>query len=183
MSAEDEFERLRRGDREACVTFVDKHYHRVFAWFTWLTRDWDRSADLTQDTFAAFWDSLRRRRVRSPKIWLYKIARNRWRKYCHAASRRNQPILEDDVVDASQDPRECATAAELVQIVSTLLSHLPVPYRESVTLRYWHDLSYKEIGAIQGVPASLARWRAHRGRALMRNLLRNKELTGAECHD
>jgi RNA polymerase sigma-70 factor (ECF subfamily) len=36
---------------------------------------------------------------------------------------------------------------------------LPHDLREAFTLRFWHEFSYDEMGAIQGVSADLARWR------------------------
>src|SRR5437870_4088968 len=74
---------LRAGERRACAAFVEAHYRGVYRFFTWLTRDPEAAADLTQETFAAFWESLgdpKRGVAPDLKAWLYGIARNRWRK-------------------------------------------------------------------------------------------------------
>src|SRR5262245_49333604 len=75
-------------DRRACDAFVDVHYERLFAWLCWLTgrRDW--AADLTQESFAEFWESLARKPIREPVAWLFRIARNRWRKACRGGGFR-----------------------------------------------------------------------------------------------
>ena len=49
---------LRSGNRRACEAFVEAHYRGVYRFFTWLTGDPEAAADLTQETFAAFWASL-----------------------------------------------------------------------------------------------------------------------------
>src|SRR5207253_9654939 len=51
-------DRLRAWDRKAGEAFVDAHYRGVYGFFLWLTNDRDAAADLTQETFAAFWETL-----------------------------------------------------------------------------------------------------------------------------
>ena len=168
-----------RGDGEAaqrtateCERFVDGHYERVFAWFQWLVRDPDRAADLTQDTFAAFWESLDRRKVREPRLWLHRIARNRWRKHCRAARlNRVRGQTEREPVANWGNPALNLADSELAEIGAELVKQLPLSYREAVVLRYWCDFSHKEIAVVQRIPGSLARWRVHRGRALLRTWL------------
>ena len=48
------------GDRTSREVFVQASYAELFHWFCRLTGSPDRSADLTQETFAAFWGALDR---------------------------------------------------------------------------------------------------------------------------
>src|SRR4051794_37222737 len=76
---------LRAGTGDDCEAFVDAHYRGVYRFFLWLTNDAESAADLTQESFAAFWESLRKPGAAPApdlKAWLYGIARNRWRKRC-----------------------------------------------------------------------------------------------------
>src|SRR5687767_7330420 len=70
---------LQARERAPCERFVQAHYRGVYRFFLWLTNDADAAADLTQETFAAFWESTGRlsEGSRPPldlKAWLYGIA-------------------------------------------------------------------------------------------------------------
>lgn len=168
-------EALHPRDRDAAVRFVDQYYRKIYSFFWWLVGNRARAADLTQDVFAAFWDSLARTKVRDQKSWLYQIARNRWRKHCRERRRGERELQHDtDSADRSANPTDSAAEAESVAQVARAVRQLPLAYREVVVLRYWHDLSHKEIATIQGVPVALARWRLFRGRSLLRELLNER---------
>jgi RNA polymerase sigma-70 factor (ECF subfamily) len=72
------------------------------------------------------------------------------------------------------------SAAEMVESVDTgrrlagLVLQLAEPYRTTVLLRYWHDLSSAEIARRQGIPEGTVRWRLKRGMDELR-----EELDGA----
>ena len=61
--------------------FVRECYSELFHWFCRLTGSADRAADLTQESFVAFWQAQERMPEGvSPRTWLYSIGRNLWRK-------------------------------------------------------------------------------------------------------
>jgi RNA polymerase sigma factor (sigma-70 family) len=142
------------GDRASREEFVRAAYAGLFGWFCRLVGSPDRAADLTQETFAAFWVSVHRiRGDTSPRTWLYAIGRNLWRKQ-RRADRRYDPDGVERLADGSlSEEREFRDAAERA------VGELPDDLREAFTLRFWHEFDYDEIGAIQGVSAGLARWR------------------------
>ncbi len=170
-------EELRHLDPGTSAAFVDQFYGRVFSFFCLLVGNADSAADLTQDTFAAFWQSLARTRVRDPQPWLFQVARNRWRKHCRdQRGRRAAPLSDGEAPDCSAGPAQQIAAAERSGQVLKALRRLGPAYGEAVTLRYWSDLSYREIGKIQGVPELLARWRVHRAKKLLRAWLSGTSL-------
>ena len=82
---------LRSQNREVGEQFVDAHYARLYRWFLWLTNDREWAADLTQDTFLAFWASLRTADTNAPaKLWLLSVGRNVWRNACRARRRSGE---------------------------------------------------------------------------------------------
>ena len=67
------------GDRTSREAFVQASYAELFHGFCRLTGSQDRSADLTQEIFAAFWAALDRLTPGTrPKAWLYATGRNLW---------------------------------------------------------------------------------------------------------
>lgn len=150
--------------------FVRAQCDRLFAWFVWLTGDRHAADDLTQETFAAFWASLARTRVRNAEAWLFRIARNRWRKW-----RRDRRTTVELAADVAGPPLTDDSSDEQTRELIEAVRQLPPVYREAVTLRFWCDHSHKQIAAIVGVPAALVRWRVHHACKLLRHILPNPE--------
>ena len=147
------------GDRASREDFVRASYTGLFRWFCRLTGSPDRAADLTQETFAAFWISVDRIRSGvSLRTWLYAIGRNLWHK--QARDQRNQrEQLPELVPDDAPSPVHLAEDCEFQEAADRAILGLPDDLREAFTLRFWHEFGYDEIGAIQGVTAGVARWR------------------------
>jgi RNA polymerase sigma-70 factor (ECF subfamily) len=147
------------GDRASREAFVRAAYAGLFAWFCRLVGSPDRAADLTQETFAAFWVSVHRMRGDvSPRTWLYAIGRNLWRKHRRAA-RSYDPAGVERLAGDAPSPERQAEQREFRDAAERAVGELPADLREAFTLRFWHEFDYDEIGAIQGVTAGLARWR------------------------
>ena len=56
---------------------------------------------------------------------------------------------------------------EQQQMVQTLLQELPDDYRQTVVLRYWHDLSYEEIADLMHTTVSAIKSRLFRARRML----------------
>jgi RNA polymerase sigma-70 factor (ECF subfamily) len=164
-----------RGDRVACEGFVREQYDGLFRWFLWLSNCPHRAADLTQETFAAFWGSLQRAAPEtSPRTWLYSIGRNLWRKDCR--SRRSHAAEGDESLEAMTDgepsPAEAAEHREFAAALEGAVARVPADLAEVFTLRMWHEFDYAEIAALEGITPELARWRFFRARQIIRERLK-----------
>jgi RNA polymerase sigma-70 factor (ECF subfamily) len=173
---------LRERKPVACAAWVEAHYRGVHAFFWWLTRDAESAADLTQETFLAFWDSLARLDPCADpdlKAWLYGIARNRWRKRCRDA-REAAAALEEalEVPDGTPGPEARLLERLEAEAVARGLAALPAEYREVLVLRVFQELSYGQIAEALGITAGLARWRAHQGRLRLRAALTAERTDG-----
>jgi RNA polymerase sigma-70 factor (ECF subfamily) len=147
------------GDRESREAFVRANYVGLYRWFHRLVDSPDRAADLTQESFAAFWESLDRMRGdASPRTWLYAIGRNLWRKQMRDARAFVAERVES-LVDGEPSAERLAEDGEFREAAERAVRELPADLREAFVLRFWHEFEYDEIGAIQGVTAGLARWR------------------------
>lgn len=165
---------LREREVGACEAFVDAHYQGVFDFLLWLCGDADAAADLTQESFAGFWESLDRLgdlpRL-DLKAWLYGIARNRWRKRCR--DHRPPVPLEEALALADSDPGPETLALQRLdaQSLAAAVANLPPDFRETLLLRVMRDFTYAEIAAALGISEALARWRVHRARRALRTML------------
>jgi RNA polymerase sigma-70 factor (ECF subfamily) len=151
---------------------VRDEYTGVYRWLYRLTGRSDDAADLTQESFVAFWQSLRRDLPRvSPRTWLYAIVRNQWRKHC----RDRKPEQAEAIGEIEAPAPSGWTSAEredFAAAVASALAQLSSELREAFSLRLWYEFDYAQIAAVQGVSPSLARWRCFRARQLVRGRLK-----------
>jgi DNA-directed RNA polymerase specialized sigma24 family protein len=70
-----------------------------------------------------------------------------------------------------EQPDDAALRAEQAERVRSLLERLDPSYRAPLVLRYWHDLSYKEIASILNLTEPAVKTRLHRARLQMAALL------------
>ena len=179
LVVENEFGTLTGGDRTAGDRFVREQYEDLFRWFLWLTDCPHRAADLTQETFAAFWASLSRTTPdTSPRTWLFSIGRNQWRKDCRDRKSHawNSDELGDDLLDQISDsapsPEQVAEHREFAVALEAEVAKLPPDFREVFSLRIWQEFDYDAIAAVQGIKPELARWRFFRARQILRARLK-----------
>jgi len=59
--------------------------------------------------------------------------------------------------------------------VQRALQRLPENYRGVAILRFWHDLSYEEIGSVLGLTEATVKTRLHRARKLLQEALAAEE--------
>ncbi len=146
-------------ERAAREAFIRASYAGLFRWFCRMVGSSDRAADLTQATFAAFWESADRIRGGvEQRTWLYAIGRNLWRKQRRDV-RAFVPDAVEWVADSTPSAESRAEDSEFREAAERAIGELPADLREVFTLRFWQGFEYDEIGAIQGVAAGLARWR------------------------
>jgi RNA polymerase sigma-70 factor (ECF subfamily) len=102
--------------------------------------------------------------------WLLAIASH----YCVDVLRRRRmnylslddlpPMVELSMPKAGQ-PEQVVVRDQDASAVQALLKTLPPNYRTPVVLRYWYDMSYREIADTMGVTESTIKTRLHRARA------------------
>ena len=137
-----------------------------------LTRDAARAEDLLQETFFNVhrarhtWDP-----SRSAKAWVYAIAHNVFLMSARSAKRRGRHEEQgpEELPDLPVPPEVEALADR--QAIRKALADLPGDRREAVVLHHVEGLSFKEVGAVQGVTTMAAKLRAHRGMVELRKLL------------
>ena len=74
------------------------------------------------------------------------------------------PALQSD---KTTGPEAQTVMNEQQQMVQTLLQELPDDYRQTVVLRYWHDLSYEEIADLMQTTVSAIKSRLFRARRML----------------
>ena len=90
---------------------------------------------------------------------------------CRSARRRgrHEELADEELPDVPVPPE--AEALGTRDLVRRALARLSVDRREAVVLHHVHGLSFQEVGAVQGVSATAAKLRSHRGMVELRGIL------------
>ena len=125
--------------------------------------------DLLQETFLRLLRRVDRlREARSPRAYLFGIARHvsveAWRR----AAPASVPAAESAVASAPEpDPRVAA--------VREVIARLPPLQREILDLRFQHDLSYAEMAEALDIPVGTVRSRLHNAMQVLRDAVAREE--------
>jgi RNA polymerase sigma-70 factor (ECF subfamily) len=167
------------GDAAAWETLVRTHGKRVFNMAYKFVARVDEAEDLTQEIFVKLFAALHTYdRRASFETWLTRVSRN----LCIDRYRRRR--REEERFTADMDPdaipldelasRPDATLEQRddIAMVRRALAELSSTYREPVTLRDIHELSYEEIAQRLHLPEGTVKSRISRGRKELARHLR-----------
>jgi RNA polymerase sigma factor (sigma-70 family) len=160
-----------RSDPQAFREFYDRYALWMHVWFQRHTGSESAALDLTAETFAQAWHSLRRFRDMangSGAPWLFGIARNLLRQYYKhnrietaARERLGLPLAfaESDDYDAVD---ERVAARSLAPALAAAVRLLPPDQRRALELRVVQQLDYEEVAGRLGCSQNAARLRVSR---------------------
>ena len=119
--------------------------------------------------------------------WLYAITRHRaLRCRSGAASREETGHSELDLLllhhsaELSQHPAGAVEREERLQEIRGAVERLPEEFQIVLQLRYFESVPVARIAAFLGLPETTVKWRLHRGRKLMRELLEDPASEGPQ---
>ena len=155
-----------KGNNPAFDVLLNRHKSSVHSYIYFNVRDRDLTEDIFQDTFMKAIVTIKQGRYTENgkfKAWIMRIAHNLI--IDTFRQERNENTVSNDEVEADllNDIRLCEGTVEddMVQNqvfadVRKLVRHLPESQREVLELRYYKDLSFKEIAEITGVSINTA---------------------------
>jgi RNA polymerase sigma-70 factor (ECF subfamily) len=157
------------GDHEAFTRLVEAYQIPVYNLAYRMLGDAREAEDAAQETFLRAYTRLTTyQRDKKFSSWLLAIASH----HCIDRLRRRRftwlsldelPFLEQAASEWNQ-PEEAAVRQEERDEVRKMLDQLPPQYRAAVILRYWYDLSYREIAEVMETTESAIKSRLYRAR-------------------
>jgi RNA polymerase sigma-70 factor (ECF subfamily) len=175
---EDELVELcQAGDRQAFEEIFTLYRDDVFRFAYLVVRDANLAQDVVQEAFLKVFRSIGRFQHRSSfKSWLYRIAVNeaitllRRRKIKEELDPMPDAASGQGMVQNARDwqPEEAVLESEERHILRGAIDHLDPVHRSVVVLKYFHEFSDTEIGAIIGCPPGTVKSRLHKARELLR---------------
>lgn len=150
-----------------------------------LVRDAAAADDLVQDAWLA---ALRRPpHGRLPlRAWLAKVLRNRASSWLRsraaedARARRLAQVSESAQDASAASPADVVAHAELLHVLTGIVTSLDEPLRTVVLLRYYQGLPVAEIAARLHVPVGTVTWRIHRAVEVVRGRLDRRHPGGRQ---
>lgn len=173
-------ERFQNGETAAFEEIVCRWEHGVLNLAYRLVGDRDEAMDIRQSTFMKVYAGLPAFNGRSKlATWLYRITVNLCRDRMRALAVREAALHEVSAripEQSAPSPEHETERQEAIRLVAETVASLPGAEREVVVLRHYHGLSFPEIAAVVGSPASTVKSRMNRGIRTLRVRLARSEL-------
>jgi RNA polymerase sigma-70 factor (ECF subfamily) len=168
----DEFERA-----------VYRHQQSVFTFARYLLGDRQEAEDVTQEALLRMWRHWEGLEPERLDAWLLKVTRNlcydslrRLRSARQALPQSTDDAAADRVPAEAPDPEQRAHRGGLRREVLEAIAELREPYKSAVLLREVEGLTYREIGEALDSPLNSVKVHVHRGRKLLRDMLKEKNV-------
>ena len=166
MSDEELVVSYSEGNDIAFDTLLNRHKQLVYNYIYHTVRDNGLAEDIFQDTFIKAIITIKQGKYTESgrfKSWIMRIAHNLI--IDHFRQKKNEKIISNDENEADlfNNPSFCEETIEskmvktqVLEDVKRLICYLPEQQREVLEMRYYKDLSFKEIADITGVSINTA---------------------------
>ena len=175
------------GDNKAFDLLLSRNQEKLFTYILFVVRDREMANDMFQETFFKVVSRLQQGKyIANGKFsaWLMRIAHNvimDWYRQQHAQNIVDAP-KENDLSNVGSTLLESSREGELVnnqvmEDVRRMMSHLPASQREVVFMRFYQQMSFKEIAEATGVSINTALGRMRYAILNLRRMTREHQLT------
>lgn len=167
--------RVGAGDERALSELYTRYSSVVFSFVLARTSDRENAEEIAADVWLGCWRSARAfRRDSRVLTWLLGIAKRQV--YTHTRRKRLPQVPLEETANAipadDSDPADLVVSADDTRTIVTALKTLPTPLAEVVHLAWVHELPYREIAALMGIPPGTVKSRVSRARGLLLEELR-----------
>ena len=175
------------GDNKAFDLLLSRNQEKLFTYILFVVRDREMANDMFQETFFKVVSRLQQGKyIANGKFsaWLMRIAHNvimDWYRQQRAQNIVDAP-KENDLSNVGSTLLESSREGELVnnqvmEAVRRMMSHLPASQREVVFMRFYQQMSFKEIAEATGVSINTALGRMRYAILNLRRMTREHQLT------
>lgn len=159
-----------RGSNEAFSELVDIYKTRCYGYFYRLTGDTAKSNDLLSELFLRLVEKIRSFRGSSFENWLFTIASNIFHDYLRQKYRQKK-LLDGKTKQMSLERMPSNMENEMYDRLQEKMAKLDNETAELLTLRYYGQLSFKELAVIRSEPIGTTLSKVHRGLKKLKELM------------
>ena len=175
-----------QGNNEAFDTLLKRHQDRIYNYIVRIIKNEDIANDIFQETFVKAILTIKQGRYTENgkfPAWISRIAHNLIIDYYRQEKSENIQSADLDDVDVLNRKELCEETIEDAIIteqirddVKYLIKELPYLQREVLTMRYYQNLSFKEIAELTGVSINTALGRMRYAILNLRRIATEKDI-------
>lgn len=177
------------GDNKSFDILLNKYQHRVFSYIFKMVKDNELANDIFQDVFIKVITSLKKDNYNHEgKLisWILRIAHNQVIDFYRKDSKmsiigRSANVSPDfnifDLINLEDDSIEdLIVSKQILKDVKRLVDHLPKDQKEVVVMRYFKEMSFKDIADVTNVSINTSLGRMRYALINLRRLIEEKKL-------
>ena len=174
-----------KGDSKSFEALIQKHKNKIYAFILSKIRNRDLAEDIFQDTFIKVINSLQKGKYNEEGKflpWVMRIANNLVIDYFRKSKKMRTiaPTDDFDIFDILQDGEknieDNLVNNQIHKDLRKLIEHLPEDQKEVLKMRYYAELSFKEISECTGVSINTALGRMRYALINLRKLIDTHQL-------
>ena len=178
---------INKNDQNAYSEIMKSYKNSIYFTILKMIKNKDDAEDLTIEAFSKAFKNLHKfKKEFTFSTWLFRIATNNTIDFIRKKKLATTSIhtslkdeagqnIELDIKDSNLNPNEITVKNEKKIIVRQLVNKLPEKYQNLVKLRYFKELSYKEIAKKTNSPLGTIKAQLFRARDLLFEIMKNKK--------
>jgi RNA polymerase sigma-70 factor (ECF subfamily) len=162
--------RCQNGDSKAYAEIVDMFGTSLYGYFYRLSGNSETSNDLLSELFMKLVTKIGTYKGGSFKKWVFTIASNVFYDYLRYRYRQKK-LLDGKAGTIVESELPLDSAMDLKDELEHYLAKLDADTAEILMLRFYGQMSFKELAEVRGEPIGTTLSKVHRGLKKMRNLM------------
>ncbi len=159
------------GNAQCFSQIVDMYASRCYGYFYRLTGNRDTSDELLSELFVKLVEKIGSYKGGSFESWLFRIASNIFHDYLRSKQRLRKLLETQQKKFESRVTEPKQSDGERIDKLQIQLTKLDADTKELVMLRFYSELSFKEIAAMRSEPIGTTLAKLHRGLKKLRELM------------
>ncbi len=161
------------GDADCFAQVIDLYAARCYGYFYRLTGDRGLSDELLSELFVKLVEKIGSYKGGSFESWLFRIALNIFHDHLRGRQRRKRLLdgHRSELEQESWEVRVSDSKDEQLDKLQMHLGRLDADTREIIMLRFYSELSFREIASMRSEPIGTALSKLHRGLRKLRELM------------
>lgn len=164
---------VQEGSVSAFETLVIRYQAKLHSFVTYLVHDPAAAHDVVQEAFISLYKTIERIDTgKKFSSYLFSITRNLSISYLRKA-KFHVPLDQALHIASSESPENDLIETDEILRIEAALDAIDQKYRKVITLYYYDNLSYEEIGKLLGTPVNTVRTHLRRAKdALKKELVK-----------
>ena len=161
----------KNGDSKCFSQVIDLYSSRCYGYFYRLTGNTDISDELLSELFVKLVEKIKTYKGGSFESWLFRVASNIFHDYLRTKHRRKKLLDVKKEQLETELTEEKRSDNEQIDKLQIQLKRLDEDTKELIMLRFYSQLSFKEIAEMRSEPIGTTLAKLHRGLKKMRELM------------